>query len=182
MIGRRAILQATGLAAVLGPGSAAAEGGAGRDGGAAGRDEGGELLRYGGVPQNLATPLAYFDRLVTPTAVFFVRSHFGPPALDRGRKTTFDGLVQTPLTLGVDELRASFPEVTVTALLQCAGNGRALHKPRVPGVQWGHGAMGQATFTGVRLKDVLAKAGITKEALHIRIAHRRALGGVLRAR
>ena len=108
--------------------------------------------------------------MVTPTAVFFVRSHFGPPALDRARKTTFDGLVKTPLTLGVDELRASFPEVTVTAVLQCAGNGRSLHKPTVPGVQWGHGAMGQAAFTGERLKDVLAKAGVAKDALHVRMA------------
>ena len=162
------MLQATGVAALLRPGRAAADGGA-ADGSAAG-DEGELLIRQGGVPQNLATPLAYFDRLVTPTAVFFVRSHFGPPALDRTRKTTFDGLVKTPLTLGVSELRTSFPEVTVTAVLQCAGNGRALQKPRVPGVQWVHGAMGQATFTGVRLKDVLAKAGITKEALHVRIA------------
>lgn len=139
------------------------------DGGAAG-SEAAELLRYGGSPQNLATPLAWFDRLVTPTPVFFVRSHFGPPALDRTRKTVFDGLVKTPLTLGVDELRASFPEITLTAVLQCAGNGRSLHTPRVPGVQWGHGAMGQATFTGVRLKDVLAKAGLTTEAAHLRVA------------
>lgn len=156
------MLQATGLAAFLRPGIAAA------DAGAAVTDE--LLLRQGGVPQNLATPVAYFDRLLTPTAVFFVRSHFGPPALDRKRTTTFDGLVKTPLTLGIDQLRASFPEVTVTAVLQCAGNGRALHKPRVPGLQWTHGAMGQATFTGVRLKDVLAKAGLTKEALHLRVA------------
>jgi sulfite oxidase len=169
MIGRRAVLQATGVAAFLRPGIAAADGGAPGDAGIA-AEQGLQLLRQGGVPQNLATPLAYFDRLLTPTAVFFVRSHFGPPALDRTRKTTFDGLVKTPLTLGVDDLRSSFPEVTVTAVLQCSGNGRALHKPRVPGLQWVHGAMGQATFTGVRLKDVLAKAGITKDALHVRIA------------
>ena len=127
-------------------------------------------MRQGGSPQNLATPLAYFDRLITPIGVFFVRSHFGPPALDKARKTVFDGMVKTPLTLNVDELRAQFPEVTVTAVLQCAGNGRSLHKPRVPGLQWGHGAMGQATFTGVRLKDVLAKAGIAKDALHVRMS------------
>lgn len=127
-------------------------------------------MRHGAAPQNLATPLEYFDRAITPNSVFFVRSHFGPPALDRARKATIDGMVTTSLVLGVEELRASFPEVTVTAVLQCAGNGRALHKPRVPGVQWIHGAMGQATFTGVRLKDVLAKAGISKDALHVRIS------------
>ena len=119
MIGRRGVLQAAGALAVLRSGVASA-------------DE--LLLRHGGAPtQQLATPLEYFDRAITPSRVFFVRSHFGPPALDRTRKTTFDGMVTTPLTLGVDELRTSFPEVTVTAVLQCAGNGRALQKPRVPG-------------------------------------------------
>jgi sulfite oxidase len=166
MIGRRAVLQATGIAAVLRPGLALADAGA-ADGGAAAAEM---LLRQGGAPQNLATPIEYFDRLITPTPVFFVRSHFGPPALDKTRKTTFDGLVKTPLSLGVDELRAAFPEVTVTAVLQCAGNGRGLHTPKIPGMQWGHGAMGQATFTGVRLKDVLAKAGIAKDAQHVRFA------------
>ncbi len=128
------------------------------------------LLRHGGAPHhNLATPLAYFDRLLTPTPVFFVRSHFGAPSVDRTRKLVVDGAVKTKLTFSVEELRAGFPEVTITTVLQCAGNGRSLHRPRVPGVQWVHGAMGQATFTGVRLKDVLAKAGIEKEALHVRV-------------
>ena len=155
MIGRRGVLQAAGALAVLRSGVANAD----------------ELfLRNGASPQQLATPLEFFDRAITPTRVFFVRSHFGPPALDRTRKTTFDGLVTTPLTLDVEELRKSFPEVTITSVLQCAGNGRAMQKPRVPGVQWQHGAMGQATFTGVRLKDVLAKAGLSKDALFLRVS------------
>jgi sulfite oxidase len=154
MIGRRAVLQATCVSALLRSKLAAADD---------------VLIRQGGSPQNLATPLEYFDRLITPTPVFFVRSHFGPPALDRTRKTTIDGMVKTPLTLSVDELKKSFPEVTVTAVLQCSGNGRALHRPPVPGLQWTHGAMGQATFTGVRLKDVLTKAGLDKEAMHVRM-------------
>lgn len=172
MIGRRSILQATGIAALLRSGVARGDGGFdGGDGGAdGGGDGGGLLLRHGASPQNLATPSEYFDRLITPTSVFFVRSHFGPPADDRTRTIRFDGMVKTPLTLSVDELRAQFPAVTVTAVLQCSGNGRALHQPRVPGVQWVHGAMGQATFTGVRLRDVLEKVGIAKDALHIRLA------------
>ena len=148
------MLQATGVAALL-------------RGKLASADE--MLIRQGGSPQNLATPLEYFDRLITPTSVFFVRSHFGPPALDRTRKTVIDGMVKTPLTFSVDELKKSFPEVTVTAVLQCSGNGRSLHRPTVPGLQWTHGAMGQATFTGVRLKDVLEKAGVDKDAMHVRM-------------
>ncbi len=125
-----------------------------------------ELIVLGSSPQELETPLAYFDRLITPTPVFFVRSHFGPPAFDAGRALTIEGLVRHPLSLTRDDLQR-FPEVTLTAVLQCAGSGRSLMSPRVPGVQWGQGAMGQATWTGVRLKDVLAKAGIRRDSAHV---------------
>lgn len=128
-----------------------------------------ELLRFGGTPQNLATPISYFDRLVTPNRVFFVRSHFGPPALDLGRKLVVDGLVDAPLEFSLDELRR-LPQTTVTAVLQCAGNGRALHVPRVPGIQWEHGAMGQATWTGVRLGDLLSRARVKSDAAHVHLA------------
>jgi DMSO/TMAO reductase YedYZ molybdopterin-dependent catalytic subunit len=131
--------------------------------------EGEELLRLGGTPQNLATPTTYFDRLITPNPVFFVRSHFGPPALDPSRKLVIDGLVEKTVTLSVEELRR-MPQVTVTAVLQCAGNGRALHAPRVPGVQWGHGAMGQAVWKGVRLRDLLARAVVKSDAAHVQLA------------
>jgi DMSO/TMAO reductase YedYZ molybdopterin-dependent catalytic subunit len=128
-----------------------------------------ELLKFGGRPQNLATPISFFDRLITPNSVFFVRSHFGPPALDPSRKLVIDGLVEKPLSLSLSELR-SFPEVTLVAVLQCAGNGRALQVPRVPGIQWVHGAMGQAAWTGVRLRDLLAKVVLRSEAAHVRLA------------
>src|SRR2546422_790628 len=85
-------------------------------------------------PQDWATPTEYFDREITPTRVFFVRSHFGPPALRPGRRLRIGGLVARPLDLGVADLRR-FEEVTLTSVLQCAGNGRALAAPRVPGVQ-----------------------------------------------
>jgi DMSO/TMAO reductase YedYZ molybdopterin-dependent catalytic subunit len=128
------------------------------------------LLRFGASPQNLATPTSNFERLITPVESFFVRSHFGAPALERKRALDVGGLVKSPVTLTADALRDQFKETTVTAVLQCAGNGRALHRPRVPGIQWVHGAMGQATFTGVRLKDVLQKAGVLPDAGHLRLA------------
>src|SRR5262249_4782821 len=52
-------------------------------------------------------------------------------------------------------------------VLQCAGNGRGLYNARVPGVQWTHGAMGQATWTGVPLRALLERAGIPKDASHV---------------
>lgn len=133
------------------------------------QSEGETLLRFGGAPQNLATPVRYFDRLITPNSVFFVRSHFGPPALVPSRKLVIDGMVERPLSLSPEELR-KMPKASVTAVLQCAGNGRALQVPRVPGVQWTHGAMGQAIWTGVRLRDLLTKAGIKADAAYVQLA------------
>ncbi len=127
-----------------------------------------DLIQYTQKPQNLATPTLYFDRLITPTSVFFVRSHFGPPALDPSRRLRVSGLVERALDLGREELEG-FKEVTITAVLQCSGNSRSLYKPRVPGVQWGHGAMGQASFTGVRLAEVLKAAGLKEGAAHVRL-------------
>jgi len=124
------------------------------------------LLVHSLRPENLATPVAWFDRLLTPTDVFFVRSHFGAPAVVREGRIRVEGLVRRPLDLGPSDLEA-LPQVKLTAVLQCAGNGRALIEPRVPGVQWLHGAMGQATWTGVRLRDLLERAGVTSEALHV---------------
>jgi DMSO/TMAO reductase YedYZ molybdopterin-dependent catalytic subunit len=124
------------------------------------------FLQMLGTPQDLATPTTYFDRLITPNDVFFVRSHFGAPTMNAARRLKVTGLVKQPLDLAAADL-ASLPRVTVTAVLQCAGNGRSLHAPRVPGVQWVHGAMGQAAWTGVRLRDLLTKAGIAPEAAYI---------------
>ncbi len=154
---RRRFLQAT--AVVLGSATALGDG-----------DPGATLIQNVGSPQDLATPLPWFDRLLTPTDVFFVRSHFGPPSLDPTRKLVVDGLVKASLTFTPEELRAKFAPVTTTAVLQCAGNGRALHSPRVPGVQWSQGAMGQATFTGVRLKDLLDAAGPLPDGAYVHVA------------
>ncbi len=88
-----------------------------------------------------------------------MRSHFGPPARRPNRALAITGLVAKPRTLTRDDLRA-MPSTSVTAVLICAGAGRSLYEPRVPGVQWGNGAMGQAEWRGVRLKDLLEEAGI----------------------
>ena len=98
-----------------------------------------------------------------------MRSHFGPPALRPHRPLAVAGEVDTALDLDPARLRERFHEVSVTAVAQCAGAGRRLHAPRVPGVQWGHGAMGQARWTGVRLRDVLTAAGVRPTAGHVEL-------------
>jgi len=70
--------------------------------------------------------------------------------------------VRTPLELTLEQLRKDFKPVEIAALCLCSGNRRGLFQPHVPGVQWGSGAMGNACWRGVRLKDVLAGAGIGK--------------------
>lgn len=120
-------------------------------------------------PQQLSTPIEWFDQLLTPNDVFFVRSHFGPPALDLKQKLRISGLVEAPFELSLDELKR-LPQTTVTAVLQCAGNGRGLFSPVIPGVQWMHGAMGQAEWTGVRVKTLLEKARVKNGAAHLHLA------------
>ena len=67
----------------------------------------------------------------------------------------------------LDELRNGFEQVEVAAVNQCSGNRRGLFQPHVPGVQWGYGAMGNATWRGVRLRDILNKIGVKKEAVEV---------------
>jgi len=174
---RREFLERTGLAfaGVLVGGDARAGAGA-LAGGAAGASAAGgaalagepprSLLVQSLRPENFATPIGWFDRLITPTDVFFVRSHFGAPALVRDGRLRVEGLVRQPVDLAVADLER-MPQTTITAVLQCAGNGRGLIEPHVPGVQWEHGAMGQAAWTGVRLRDLLERAGVASSAAHV---------------
>lgn len=120
-------------------------------------------------PYDLETPLIYFRSYITPTPAFFIRSHFGvprtPPATGAYR-LQIDGDVEHPLALSLADLKR-MPKTTVTAYLQCAGNGRSFYRPRPAGGQWKWGAVGNATWGGVRVKDVLARAGARSSALHL---------------
>jgi DMSO/TMAO reductase YedYZ molybdopterin-dependent catalytic subunit len=123
-------------------------------------------------PYDAETPVEAFASWITPNDRFFVRSHFGPPPSDRidpaSWRLSVKGLVARELSLGLPDL-ARFEEASVTAVVQCSGNGRAFHRPRAGGVQWRKGAVGNARWTGVRLRDVLAKAGVQAEAKHLHL-------------
>jgi sulfite dehydrogenase (cytochrome) subunit A len=114
-------------------------------------------------PPQLETPLRYFTTDLTPNDAFFVRWHLSgiPTSVDtRTFRLAISGHVQKPLSLSLQDLRTKFEPVSLVALCQCAGNSRSLFEPRVPGGQWGNGAMSNARWTGVRLKDVLDAAGV----------------------
>ncbi|MFT3912695.1 MAG: molybdopterin-dependent oxidoreductase [Anaeromyxobacteraceae bacterium] len=121
-------------------------------------------------PLNYETPVEYFDDAITPNDAFFVRCHLPvTPKVDPARwklELGGDGL-EKPLTFDLAALRKDFEQVETVAVCLCSGNRRGLSEPHVAGVQWGHGAMGNARWKGVRLRDVLAKAGVKKEAVEI---------------
>lgn len=121
-------------------------------------------------PFDAETPVRDFTSWLTPNERFFVRSHFGPPdpqSVDASSwRLKVGGLVDRGLTLSLSDLQ-QMPEVTLTAILQCSGNGRAHHRPKVPGVQWERGAVGNAEWTGVRLGDVLQRVGVREQSRHV---------------
>jgi sulfite oxidase len=125
------------------------------------------MLQMNGYPQNAETPLELLTDYLTPNHLFFVRSHWIPrmPDLKKWR-LTIDGEVERPLRLTLSDLK-KMPRAEATCVLQCAGNGRALHTPIVPGVQWRYGAVGNARWTGVRVRDVLERAGVKAAAQHV---------------
>ena len=121
-------------------------------------------------PVQLETPRNFFLTPFTPNAAFYVRWHLDeiPTAVDlKEWRLRVEGNVETPLTLSLSELIARFPAVSVAAVNQCSGNSRSRLQPRVPGGQWGNGAMGNAQWTGVKLNDVLSAAGVKKTAVQV---------------
>jgi len=121
-------------------------------------------------PPNYETPVNYFDAPFTPNNRFFVRYHNAViPEVKAGdwRLRIGGDAVRNPTELTLEQLRRDFKPVEIAALCLCSGNRRGLFQPHVPGVQWGSGAMGNARWRGVRLKDVLAGAGFDKSALEV---------------
>lgn len=125
------------------------------------------LLQMNGYPVNAETPLELLTGYLTPNELFFVRSHWIPRTPDLAKwRLTVDGEVTEPVSFTLTELK-KMPPAEVTCVLQCAGNGRALQTPIVPGVQWHYGAVGNARWRGVRVRDVLQRAGVKPAAKHL---------------
>jgi DMSO/TMAO reductase YedYZ molybdopterin-dependent catalytic subunit len=118
-------------------------------------------------PLNCEVPLRLLDDDVTPTSRFFRRNHFPIPDIDATDwRLRIGGLVRRHVSYSLDELK-SVGSVSVTAVLECAGNGRNLYAPAVEGEQWSLGAVGNAKWTGVPLADVLETAGVLPGAVEV---------------
>jgi len=125
------------------------------------------MITYSDRPPLLESPQSIFTRGITQNDEFFVRWHLPdiPTKIDLDSyKIKINGLVDKEINITLKELKSDFEQVEVTAVLQCGGNSRSAFTPIPGGIQWGSGAMGCAKWKGVRLSDLLNKAGLKKGA------------------
>ena len=131
----------------------------------------GEMIVQRVRPPLLETPFDVFrEGTITPNDRHFVRWHYDvPTAIDVTRfRLAVRGAVKTPLSLALAEVVHGGEQVEFVAVNQCAGNSRGLVEPRVIGAQWANGAMSNAKWRGVRLRDLLDKAGAGADAKFVR--------------
>jgi DMSO/TMAO reductase YedYZ molybdopterin-dependent catalytic subunit len=126
------------------------------------------MILHNDRPEDLETPVRYFDSWITPIDAFFVRQHLPRPApIDtEAYRLTVNGMVEKPLELTLADLR-KLPQYTVLATIECTGNGRAFYSPKLPGIQWTRGAIGNAEWRGPRAGDVLKMAGSAASAAYM---------------
>ncbi|HLJ56634.1 MAG TPA: sulfite oxidase [Chthonomonadaceae bacterium] len=118
-------------------------------------------------PLNLEGQFSSVRDWITPTPQFFVRSHFPAPALDaEAWRLKVHGCVDRPAALSLKEITA-LSATTLAATVECAGNGRVYYEPAKEGLQWQAGAVGNASWTGVRLRDLLELAGVQDRAVDV---------------
>lgn len=118
-------------------------------------------------PANLEMPFATLDGFITPNERFYVRCHFPVPQIEvRDWRLKIEGAVDRPLELNYDQI-CKMKTRTIAATLECAGNSRVFLVPKVKGVQWELGAVGNAEWTGVPLGDLLNQAGIKSDAVDV---------------
>ena len=117
---------------------------------------------------DLEMPPEFANSWLTPVPHFYVRNHmFEADKVDASQwKITIGGEVEKDLTLGLNDL-TRLDQHSVTNTLECAGNGRAFQNPKVAGIQWQRGAVGNARFSGPRLADVLQRAGVKPSGKHV---------------
>ncbi|MBT30954.1 MAG: molybdopterin containing oxidoreductase [Thalassobius sp.] len=129
-----------------------------------------ELVVLNDRPWNAEAPPHLLDDKLTPGDKFFVRNNgLVPENIDVANWTlTIDGeSVKESKTFTLQELKSKFKQYTYELTLECGGNGRSEYNPPAKGNQWTTGAVGCASFTGVRLKDVLEDCGIKDDAVYI---------------
>ena len=128
------------------------------------------LITHSDRPPLLETPRDAFTKAITPNDELFVRWHMPHIPTAINMETYYlqvHGEVKERLYLTVEMLKKEFESHTITVAMQCGGNSRSAFVPTTTGIQWGSGAMGCSTYKGVKLKDVLSRAGLNGDAAWI---------------
>lgn len=130
------------------------------------------LLIHTTTPFNAEPPLEKLrENYITPRELFYVRNHGEIPNVDVNTyRLVVNGMVERPLELTLDTLQNDYPKRTVMATLQCAGNRRdqLIAIAPIPGeVPWQAGAIGNAFWSGVPLKEILNAAGVKVGAQYV---------------
>src|SRR6267143_141330 len=127
---------------------------------------GGKIVR-GESPLNLEMPFEQLEGFITPTELFYVRTHFPVPHIDRHAWwLRVEGDVENPFAINYEQL-LELESMTVPVTLECAGNNRNFLEPKVKGVQWRLGAVGTADWTGVPLSVLLDRATLKPNACEV---------------
>ncbi len=128
------------------------------------------LLTHENPAYNAEPPVHRLDTALTPIERLFVRNNGRLDGVDLAPerwRLMIDGEVERPFSLMAAELERDFPIARVTSVLECAGNGRSLYAEKTDGLPWGLGAVGCLVFEGVRLADILARAGVKPAAVYL---------------
>ena len=134
------------------------------------------LITHSARPCNAETPESDLGSYITPADKFYVRNHLWVPNLKDAEqhRLVVERMDGEEIEFSVADLREKFKQHTITATLQCSGNRRshmtAGSRP-TNGLQWGVGAISTAEWTGVKLRDVLADAGVESSSIEDDVKH-----------
>lgn len=118
-------------------------------------------------PLNLEMPFSSLSGFITPNESFYVRCHFPIPEISAENwSLKIEGEVEEPFQLTYDEV-LGMESRTIAATLECAGNNRIFLEQKAKGVQWGLGAVGNASWTGVPLAALLERAKLKAGAVEV---------------
>lgn len=129
-----------------------------------------EMVVLNDRPWNIEAQAHLLNEKITSNQNMFIRNNGKiPENIDVKNWTiTFDGeSVKAPKTYTLAELKSKFKQYTYQLTLECGGNGRSEFDPPAKGNQWTVGAVSCATWTGLRLRDVLEDVGIKESAVYI---------------
>jgi DMSO/TMAO reductase YedYZ molybdopterin-dependent catalytic subunit len=129
-----------------------------------------EMVVLNDKPWNIEAKAHLLDDKITPNKFMFIRNNgIIPEDIDIGKWTlTIDGeSAKQTKTYTLEELKSKFSQHTYQLTLECGGNGRSEFDPPAKGNQWTIGAVSCATWTGVRLRDILEDVGIKSDAVYI---------------